>query len=148
MISCAGQATIPIVKAIVQVQAVGYAEIVASLPRARSGRARAPISTNLRTPPSGAIVSVGGARRGKALSVINPADPPVIMRNTINCLTDDEPDQARIIESVLAMIEAVREYVPGYRVVNVACLTANESRFSWKLPASATYRAVRAISTS
>jgi acetaldehyde/propanal dehydrogenase len=67
---------------------------------------------------SGAIVSVGGARRGKALAIINPADPPVIMRNTINCLTDDEPDQAGIIESVLSMIEAVQEYVPGFRLVN------------------------------
>jgi acetaldehyde/propanal dehydrogenase len=50
--------------------------------------------------------------------VINPADPPMIMRNTINCLTDDEPDQAAIIESVLSMIEAVQEYVPGFRLVN------------------------------
>jgi acetaldehyde/propanal dehydrogenase len=118
MISCAGQATIPIVKAIVQVQAVGYAEIVASLASRSVGPGTRANLDEFTYTTSGAIVSVGGARRGKALSVINPADPPVIMRNTIYCLTDDEPDQARIIESVLAMIEAVQEYVPGYRLVN------------------------------
>ncbi|MFY0010910.1 acetaldehyde dehydrogenase (acetylating), partial [Acinetobacter baumannii] len=67
---------------------------------------------------SNAIVKVGGARRGKALCIINPADPPVIMRNTINCLTDDEPKQQAIIDSVLTMISEVQKYVPGYRLVN------------------------------
>jgi acetaldehyde/propanal dehydrogenase len=118
MISCAGQATIPIINAIAQVQAVDYAEIVASLASRSVGPGTRANLDEFTYTTSGAIVSVGGARRGKALSVINPADPPVIMRNTINCLTDDEPDQARIIESVLAMIEAVQEYVPGYRLVN------------------------------
>jgi len=118
MISCAGQATIPIVKAVVQVQSVGYAEIVASLASRSVGPGTRANLDEFTYTTSGAIVSVGGARRGKALSVINPADPPVIMRNTINCLTDDEPDQASIIESVLSMIEAVQEYVPGFRLVN------------------------------
>lgn len=118
MISCAGQATIPIVRAVGQVQAVDYAEIVASLASRSVGPGTRANLDEFTYTTSGALVSVGGARRGKALSVINPADPPVIMRNTINCLTDDEPDQAAIIESVLSMIEAVREYVPGYRLVN------------------------------
>ncbi len=118
MISCAGQATIPIVKAIGQVQAVDYAEIVASLSSRSVGPGTRANLDEFTYTTSGALVSVGGARRGKALSVINPADPPVIMRNTISCLTDDEPDQASIIESVLSMIEAVQEYVPGYRLVN------------------------------
>jgi acetaldehyde/propanal dehydrogenase len=118
MISCAGQATIPIVKAVVQVQSVDYAEIVASLSSRSVGPGTRANLDEFTYTTSGAIVSVGGSRRGKALSVINPADPPVIMRNTIYCVTDEEPDQARIIESVLAMIEAVQEYVPGYRLVN------------------------------
>lgn len=118
MISCAGQATIPIVNAVVKVQAVDYAEIVASLASRSVGPGTRANLDEFTYTTSGAIVSVGGARRGKALAVINPADPPVIMRNTINCLTDDEPDQAGIIESVLAMIEAVQEYVPGFRLVN------------------------------
>lgn len=118
MISCAGQATIPIVNAVVQVQAVDYAEIVASLSSRSVGPGTRANLDEFTYTTSGALVSVGGARRGKALSVINPADPPVIMRNTIDCLTDDEPDQAGIIESVLSMIEAVQEYVPGFRLVN------------------------------
>ena len=118
MISCAGQATIPIVKAVERVQAVDYAEIVASLSSRSVGPGTRANLDEFTYTTSGALVSVGGARRGKALSVINPADPPVIMRNTIYCLTDDEPDQAAIVESVASMIEAVREYVPGYRLVN------------------------------
>ena len=118
MISCAGQATIPIVNAVVQVQAVDYAEIVASLASRSVGPGTRANLDEFTYTTSGAIVSVGGARRGKALGIINPADPPMIMRNTISCLTDDEPDQAGIIESVLSMIEAVQEYVPGFRLVN------------------------------
>jgi acetaldehyde/propanal dehydrogenase len=66
---------------------------------------------------SGAIEKVGGARKGKALAIINPAEPPMIMRNTISCLTDDEPDHV-ITESILQMIKEVQKYVPGYRLVN------------------------------
>ena len=118
MISCAGQATIPIVNAVVQVQAVDYAEIVASLASRSVGPGTRANLDEFTYTTSGAIVSVGGARRGKALGIINPADPPMIMRNTISCLTDDEPDQAGIIESVLSMIEAVQQYVPGFRLIN------------------------------
>jgi acetaldehyde/propanal dehydrogenase len=118
MISCAGQATIPIVNAVVQVQAVDYAEIVASLASRSVGPGTRANLDEFTYTTSGAIVSVGGARRGKALGIINPADPPMIMRNTISCLTDDEPDQAGIIESALSMIKAVQEYVPGFRLVN------------------------------
>lgn len=118
MISCAGQATVPIVKAVARVQAVDYAEIVASLSSRSVGPGTRANLDEFTYTTSGALVSVGGARRGKALSVINPADPPVIMRNTISCLTDDEPDEARITESVLSMIEDVQDYVPGYRLVN------------------------------
>ena len=118
MISCAGQATIPIVNAVVQVQAVDYAEIVASLASRSVGPGTRANLDEFTYTTSDAIVSVGGARRGKALGIINPADPPMIMRNTISCLTDDEPDQAGIIESVLSMIKAVQEYVPGFRLIN------------------------------
>jgi acetaldehyde/propanal dehydrogenase len=118
MISCAGQATIPIVNAVGRVQGVDYAEIVASLASRSVGPGTRANLDEFTYTTSGALVSVGGARRGKALSVINPADPPMIMRNTIVCLTDVEPDQAAIIDSVLSMIEAVQEYVPGYRLVN------------------------------
>jgi acetaldehyde/propanal dehydrogenase len=118
MISCAGQATIPIVNAVVQVQPVDYAEIVASTASRSVGPGTRANLDEFTYTTSGAIVSVGGARRGKALAIINPADPPMIMRNTISCLTDDEPDEARIIGSVLSMIQAVQGYVPGFRLVN------------------------------
>jgi len=118
MISCAGQATIPIVNAISRVQAVDYAEIVASLSSKSVGPGTRANLDEFTYTTSNAIVKVGGARRGKALCIINPADPPVIMRNTINCLTDEAPNQAAIIDSVLTMIGEVQKYVPGYRLVN------------------------------
>ena len=118
MISCAGQATIPIVNAVSRVQAVDYAEIVASLSSRSVGPGTRANLDEFTFTTSNALVKVGGARRGKALCIINPADPPVIMRNTIYCVTDDAPDQAAIIDSVLAMIEQVQKYVPGYRLVN------------------------------
>jgi len=118
MISCAGQATIPIVHAISRVQAVGYAEIVASLASKSIGPGTRANLDEFTYTTSDAIVRVGGAKKGKALAIINPAEPPMIMRNTINCLCETEPDQARIIDSVLAMIEQVQQYVPGYRLVN------------------------------
>jgi acetaldehyde/propanal dehydrogenase len=61
---------------------------------------------------------VGGAKQGKAIIIINPAEPPLIMRDTIHCLTEGEPDQAAITESVHAMVKEVQKYVPGYRLVN------------------------------
>ncbi|MBL3556365.1 MULTISPECIES: acetaldehyde dehydrogenase (acetylating) [Marinobacter] len=118
MISCAGQATIPLVSAVSRVQAVDYAEIVATLASRSIGAGTRANLDEFTYTTSGALTKVGGARRGKALAVINPADPPMIMRNTISCITDDEPDQAKITESVLAMIKEVQKYVPGYRLVN------------------------------
>ncbi len=118
MISCAGQATIPIVNAVSRVQGVGYAEIVASLSSRSIGPGTRANLDEFTYTTSNAICKVGGAREGKALAIINPADPPMIMRNTIYCLTDEEPDQPRITASILAMIEQVQKYVPGYRLVN------------------------------
>lgn len=118
MISCAGQATIPIVYAVSSVQPVGYGEIVASLASKSIGPGTRANLDEFTYTTSNAIEIVGGARKGKALAIINPADPPMMMRNTISCLTDDEPDQERITASVLAMIKEVQKYVPGYRLVN------------------------------
>jgi acetaldehyde/propanal dehydrogenase len=118
MISCAGQATIPIVNAISRVQPVEYGEIVASLASKSIGPGTRANLDEFTYTTSNAIERVGGAKKGKALAIINPAEPPMIMRNTINCLTETEPDQQRIIDSVLAMIEEVQKYVPGYRLVN------------------------------
>ncbi len=118
MISCAGQATIPIVHAVSRVQSVEYAEIVATLASKSIGPGTRANLDEFTYTTSDALVAVGGARRGKALAVINPAEPPMIMRNTIYCLTDDAPDVEKITESVLAMIGEVQTYVPGYKLVN------------------------------
>lgn len=118
MISCAGQATIPIVNAVSRIQSVGYAEIVASLASKSIGPGTRANLDEFTYTTSNAIEKVGGARKGKALAIINPAEPPMIMRNTIQCLCDDEPDQARITESIMAMIAEVQKYVPGYKLVN------------------------------
>jgi len=118
MISCAGQATIPIINSVVQVQSVEYAEIVASLASKSVGLGTRANLDEFTYTTSSAIETVGGARKGKALAIINPAEPPLIMRNTIYCITDEKPDEAKITASILAMIKEVQEYVPGYRLVN------------------------------
>ena len=118
MISCAGQATIPIVAAVSSVQPVSYGEIVASLASKSIGPGTRANLDEFTYTTSNAIEVVGKARKGKALAIINPAEPPMMMRNTISCLTDDEPQQEKITASVLAMIREVQKYVPGYRLVN------------------------------
>jgi len=126
MISCAGQATIPIVHAVSRIQSVEYAEIVASLASKSVGPGTRANLDEFTYTTSNAITVVGGARRGKALAIINPAEPPMIMRNTIYCLTDDEPDHARITESILQMIGEVQKYVPGYKLVNGPIFDGNK----------------------
>ena len=118
MVSCGGQATIPIVAAISRVQPVEYAEIVATVASRSAGPGtRKNIDEFTRTTASG-IEKVGGARRGKAIIILNPAEPPLLMRDTVHCLTVDEPDRERIGSSIRAMIGEVQKYVPGYRLAN------------------------------
>ncbi|HEY8089473.1 MAG TPA: acetaldehyde dehydrogenase (acetylating) [Polyangiaceae bacterium] len=118
MVSCGGQATIPMVAAVSRVQAVEYAEIVATVASRSVGPGtRQNIDEFTRT-TAGAVERVGGAKRGKAIIIINPAEPPLMMRDTIHCLTEAEPDQGAITRSIHAMIEEVQRYVPGYVLKN------------------------------
>ncbi|NQZ52394.1 MAG: acetaldehyde dehydrogenase (acetylating) [Moritella sp.] len=118
MVTCGGQATIPIIAAISQVQSVAYGEIIATIASKSAGPGtRKNIDEFTRTTAS-AIESVGGAKKGKAIIVLNPAEPPLMMRDTVHCLTEDEPDQAAITQSIMTMIEKVQAYVPGYRLKN------------------------------
>ena len=126
MISCAGQATIPVVHGVSRVQSVEYAEIIASLASKSIGPGTRANLDEFTYTTSNAVCKVGGARRGKALCIINPADPPMIMRNTIYCLTDDEPDQEAITQSLMDMIEQVQRYVPGYKLVNGPVFEGNK----------------------
>ncbi|MFD7474792.1 acetaldehyde dehydrogenase (acetylating) [Streptomyces sp. NPDC059837] len=115
MVTCGGQATIPIVHAVSRVTPVPYAEIVASISSRSAGPGtRANIDEFTET-TAGAIEKVGGARRGKAIIVLNPAEPPLIMRDTVYCLIGDA-DHDAIRASVEEMVAAVAEYVPGYRL--------------------------------
>ncbi|TQJ37942.1 acetaldehyde dehydrogenase (acetylating) (plasmid) [Streptomyces sp. NBC_00080] len=115
MVTCGGQATIPIVHAVSRVTPVPYAEIVASISSKSAGPGtRANIDEFTET-TAGAIEKVGGARRGKAIIVLNPAEPPLIMRDTVYCLVG-EADHDAIRASVEEMVAAVAEYVPGYRL--------------------------------
>ncbi len=118
MVTCGGQATIPMVAAVSQVQPVAYGEIVATVASKSIGPGtRKNIDEFTRTTAAG-IEQVGGAKKGKAIIVVNPAEPPLMMRDTIHCLTESEPDQAAITASVHEMVAKVQQYVPGYQLVN------------------------------
>ena len=118
MVTCGGQATIPMVAAVSRVQPVAYGEIVATVSSKSAGPGtRKNIDEFTRT-TAGAVEKVGGAKKGKAIIIINPAEPPLVMRDTVHCLTETTPDQAAITESIHAMIKEVQKYVPGYRLVN------------------------------
>jgi acetaldehyde dehydrogenase len=116
MVTCGGQATVPIVAAVAQSGVVSYAEIVSSISSKSAGPGtRANIDEFTETTAI-ALQVVGGAQRGKAVMILNPADPPILMRNTVYCLVDGDADHQRIEADVLAMVEKVNGYVPGYRL--------------------------------
>lgn len=118
MITCGGQATIPLVAAVSRAQPVSYAEIVATVSSRSVGPGtRRNIDEFTRTTAAG-IETVGGAAKGKAIIIINPAEPPLIMRDTVHCLTEGSPDEDAIRASLDAMISDVQRYVPGYTLVN------------------------------
>ena len=116
MVTCGGQATIPMVFAVSRVQPVRYGEIVATVSSRSAGPGTRKNIDEFTETTSDAIEKVGGAARGKAIIILNPADPPLMMRDTIHCITETEPHQDAIIESVKAMEAEVQKYVPGYRV--------------------------------
>jgi acetaldehyde dehydrogenase (acetylating) len=116
MVTCGGQATIPIVHAIHRVVPVEYAEIVATVASKSAGPGtRANIDEFTRTTAK-AIEKVGGAKKGKAIIILNPAEPPIIMRNTIHALVEETGKEEEIVRSIESMIKEVQTYVPGYRL--------------------------------
>lgn len=116
MITCGGQATIPIVNAVSRVVDVPYAEIVASISSRSAGPGtRANIDEFTET-TSHAIESVGGAQRGKAIIILNPVEPPLVMRDTVFAAVPDGADRHAIEESIHRAVREVQEYVPGYRL--------------------------------
>ena len=118
MVTCGGQATIPMVAAVSRVQAVEYGEIVATVSSRSAGPGTRKNIDEFTQTTARAVEAVGGAKRGKAIIILNPAEPPLIMRDTVHCITEGKPDQQAITESIKAMIEQVQKYVPGYRLKN------------------------------
>ncbi|MDF1602627.1 acetaldehyde dehydrogenase (acetylating) [Nocardioides sp. YIM 152315] len=117
MITCGGQATIPMVAAVSRAAEVSYAEIVASVSSVSAGPGtRANIDEFTRTTSRG-VTEIGGAVEGKAIIILNPAEPPMIMRDTIFCAVPPDADRDQIVSSICAMERAVQEYVPGYRLL-------------------------------
>ncbi|KWW21197.1 acetaldehyde dehydrogenase (acetylating) [Peribacillus simplex] len=115
MITCGGQATIPIVHAISQVAQVEYAEIIATISSKSAGPGTRENIDEFTQTTARALEQVGGAKKGKAIILLNPAEPPLIMRDTIHCLLQSDPfDVKAIMTSIHKMVEKVSEYVPGY----------------------------------
>jgi len=116
MVTCGGQATVPIVAAVSQAALVSYAEIVSSISAKSAGPGtRANIDEFTETTAT-ALKVVGGAQRSKAVIILNPADPPILMRNTVYCLVEGDCDHAAVEASITSMVALVQHYVPGYEL--------------------------------
>jgi acetaldehyde dehydrogenase len=114
MITCGGQATIPMVRAVSRVSPVPYAEIVASVSSRSAGPGTRANIDEFTEITGQAVAEVGGADTGKAIIILNPVEPPMIMRDTVFCMIDADADRAAIVDSVHDMVTDVQQYVPGY----------------------------------
>jgi acetaldehyde dehydrogenase len=118
MVSCGGQATIPIVHAVSRVAPVDYAEVVATVASRSAGPGtRQNIDEFTRTTRRG-VEALGGARRGKAIIILNPAEPPLVMRDTIFCSLPEDADEGEVARSIREIVAEVQGYVPGYRLTS------------------------------
>lgn len=118
LITCGGQATVPIVHAVARVCDVPYTEIVSTVASLSAGPGTRQNIDEFTKATSAALVDVGGAQRGKAIMVLNPADPPILMRNTVYCALPDGFDEDAVCASVVDMVAEVAQHVPGYRLVS------------------------------
>ena len=142
MVTCGGQATIPIVAAVSSVATVHYAEIIASIASKSAGAGtRANIDEFTETTSRG-IVEVGGAAKGKAIIILNPAEPPLLMRDTVFTLSSGA-DEAVIEAAVLAMVEKVQGYVPGYRLKQKVQFERFGSNNPVKIPGIGTFEGIK-----
>ena len=114
MVTCGGQATIPMIHAINRVVQVEYAEIVATIASKSAGPGTRANIDEFTSTTSRAIEVVGGAKKGKAIIILNPAEPPIIMRDTVHALVEEEGHEKEIINSIQEMVSEVQKYVPGY----------------------------------
>lgn len=134
LITCGGQATIPLVYAISQVTPIAYAEMVSTIASLSAGPGTRQNIDEFTFTTSRGLEVIGGAQRGKAIIILNPADPPIMMRNTIFVLLDDEAvDQDAVVQSIERMLAKVQEYVPGYRLKNPIVFEPRETPTGTKL---------------
>ena len=118
MVTCGGQATIPMVYAVSSIQPLAYAEIIATASSVSAGPGTRKNIDEFTQTTSNAVARIGGSDEGKAIIILNPAEPPIMMRDTVHCLTKEAPDETAIAQSVLDMEKEVQKYVPGYRIKN------------------------------
>ncbi|MXZ07574.1 MAG: acetaldehyde dehydrogenase (acetylating) [Acidimicrobiia bacterium] len=116
LITCGGQATVPIVAAVRSVTEVPYAEIVSTVASVSAGPGTRQNIDEFTHTTSASLVEVGGADFGKAIMVLNPAEPPILMRNTVFCALGDGYDRDEVADAITRMVAAVASYVPGYRL--------------------------------
>jgi acetaldehyde dehydrogenase len=116
LITCGGQATTPIVHAVARVCDVPYAEIVSTVSSRSAGPGTRQNIDEFTQVTSAALEEVGGARFGKAIMILNPAEPPILMRNTVFCALPDGYDESAVRDSIIEMVDTVSAYVPGYRL--------------------------------
>ncbi len=116
LITCGGQATTPIVHAVTRVCDVPYAEIVSTVASISAGPGTRQNIDEFTTTTSAALSAVGGATHGKAIMVLNPADPPILMRNTVFCALGEDYDRQAVADSIFSVVDEVSSYVPGYRL--------------------------------
>lgn len=118
LITCGGQATVPIVAAVASATHVAYAEIVSTIASRSAGPGTRQNIDEFTKTTAAALVDVGGAELGKAIMILNPAEPPIIMRNTVYCAISGHADEQQVAAAVRDMVARVSEYVPGYRLVD------------------------------
>jgi acetaldehyde dehydrogenase len=128
LITCGGQATIPLVRAVSRVTPVPYAEMISTIASLSAGPGTRQNIDEFTFTTARGIEEIGGAKKGKAIIILNPADPPILMRNTIYALLDSEDvDRTSIVESVEAMVRDVQAYVPGYKLKNEPVFEVRET---------------------
>ena len=116
MVTCGGQATIPVVAAVSAVTPVHYAEIVATIASKSAGVGTRQNIDEFTETTANALEQVGGAKHGKAIIILNPAEPPMVMRDTVHMVVDASADRTEIGKAILSQVDRVAEYVPGYRL--------------------------------
>ena len=118
LVTCGGQATIPMIYAVSRVTPVRYAEMVSTIASLSAGPGTRQNIDEFTQTTSTALASIGGAQQGKAIIILNPADPPILMRNTVYAIPEGDFDQSAVIASIERMVAEVQEYVPGYHLKN------------------------------